>query len=46
VSEALQLRQEFEENFTCTLHDLRKELEHTSLKHLHENLGCNDLLSP
>jgi len=48
VSEALQRRREFEENFTRTLRDLRKELEHTSLKHLSSKgqvpLGVRSLL--
>jgi hypothetical protein len=32
IIEALQRRKEFEENFTRTLRDLRKELEQTSIK--------------
>mmetsp|Transcript_10032 Transcript_10032/g.23330 ORF Transcript_10032/g.23330 Transcript_10032/m.23330 type:complete len:352 (-) Transcript_10032:233-1288(-) len=48
VSEALQRRREFEENFTRTLRELRKELEHTSLKHLSSKgqvpLGVRSLL--
>lgn len=34
IIEALQRRKEFEENFTRTLRDLRKELEQTSLKNI------------
>mmetsp|Transcript_25543 Transcript_25543/g.40029 ORF Transcript_25543/g.40029 Transcript_25543/m.40029 type:complete len:235 (+) Transcript_25543:398-1102(+) len=48
VAEALQRKREFEENFTRTLRDLRKELEHTSLKHLSSRgqvpLGVRSLL--